>query len=176
MGTNHGEKLAGITLQDLRRRLADPPDAGQAVQRLVAAIEYKTGASPADIEDKYGWPKRTVYNWLDYLEDRGLDDGLTDQDRSGRPPELTDAQREAFFEDLHASPEEVGYDRQAWFPKLAQDHLATAYEVEYSLRHVRRLLHEAGLSWRTARPRHYQADPEQEAEFRETFKKTAGAD
>lgn len=32
-------------------------------------------------------------------------------------------------------------------------------------------MHEAGLSWRTARPRHHEADPEKEAEFQETLEK-----
>jgi transposase len=173
MGTSHGTKLAGITKAELKARLAEAPEDGEAVQRLVAAIEYKNGNSPADIEDKYGWAERTVYHWLDYLEERGLDEGLTDRPRSGRPPDLSDDDRQQFFEDLHESPEDHGYDRQAWFPPMARDHLETAYGVEYSLRHVRRLMREAGLSWRTARPRHYEADPEAEAEFREEFKKNS---
>jgi len=45
------------------------------------------------------------------------------------------------------------------------------FDVEYSLRHIRRLMDEAGLSWRTARPRHHEADPELQAEFEETVEK-----
>jgi hypothetical protein len=33
------------------------------------------------------------------------------------------------------------------------------------------MMREAGLSWRTARPRHYDADPEEEAEYQETVEK-----
>jgi len=33
-------------------------------------------------------------------------------------------------------------------------------------------MNKMGLSWRTARPEHYEADPEEVAEFQETFKKS----
>jgi len=160
MGTNHGSKLADLSEEELKARLADVPDNGEAVKRLVAAIEYKNGNTPAEIQDKYGWPERTVYNWLDYLEERGLDEGLADRPRSDRPPHLSARDRKQFFEDLHHAPKDHGYDRQAWLSPMARDHLEAAYGVEESLRHVRRLMHKAGLCWRTARPRHYKADPE----------------
>jgi transposase len=96
-----------------------------------------------------------------------------DGSRSGRPPKLTDEQKAEFFADLHESPEDVGYDRQVWFPALAYRHLTETYGVEYSRSQIYRLLHEAGLSWRTARTRHYEADSEAEAEFQETVQKAA---
>jgi len=73
--------------------------------------------------------------------------------------------------EVNESPEGVGFDRQAWFPWLVYHHLKSEYSVEYSLRHIRRLMREAGLTWRTARPEHYEGDPEQAAEFQETVKK-----
>lgn len=176
MGTSHGSKLADLTTQALQDRLADPPDDPKAVKKLVAALAYKDGESVQDIEDTYGWPTRTVYRWLDHLEERGLDDGLTDQPRSGRPAKLSDEEREEFFEHLQGSPGDYGYERQAWLPSMARDHLASEFGVVYSLRHVRRLMHEAGLTWRTARPQHYQADEEEQEAFREAFKKTRGVD
>ena len=62
-------------------------------------------------------------------------------------------------------------DRQAWFPTLVFHHVKEKFDVEYSLRHIRRLMDEAGLSWRTPRPRHHEADPELQAEFEETVEK-----
>jgi hypothetical protein len=38
------------------------------------------------------------------------------------------------------------------------------------------LKHDADLSWRTARPEHYEADHEEIAEFQETFKKALTTD
>ncbi|UHQ98478.1 winged helix-turn-helix domain-containing protein (plasmid) [Natrinema zhouii] len=46
------------------------------------------------------------------------------------------------------------------------------YDVEYSKSHAYTLLNEAELSWRIARPRHHEADPEEEVEFKETVEKS----
>lgn len=171
MATEHGGKLSDTETEDLVDQLAEQPDEGQAVMRLVAAREYKAGLSPAQIEDKYGWSEGTVYHWLGYFEERGDDAALVDKPRSGRPRKLTDEQYEQFIDELQESPQEFGYDHQAWFPLLAHHYLRSEYDVEYSLRHIRRLLNEAELSWRTARPRHHKADPEEEVEFQETVEK-----
>jgi transposase len=171
MATEHGGKLSDTETEELVDQLAEQPDEGQAVMRLVAAREYKAGLSPAQIEDKYGWPEGTIYHWLGYFEERGDDAALVDKPRSGRPRKLTDEQYERFMSELQESPQEFGYDYQAWFPVLAHHHLRSEYDVEYSLRHIRRLLDEAELSWRTARPRHHEADSEKEAEFQETVEK-----
>jgi len=108
---------------------------------------------------------------LDRFADRSLDEAPYDDDRSGRPAKLTDEQQAAFLADLQQSPEALGYDRHSWFPALAHHHLKTDHGVEYSLRHVYRLLDEAGLTYRSARPQHYRADPEDEAEFRDAVQK-----
>jgi hypothetical protein len=71
MATEHGGKLSDTETEELVDQLAEQPDEGQAVMRLVAAREYKAGLSPAQIESKYGWPEGTVYHWLGYFEERG---------------------------------------------------------------------------------------------------------
>jgi transposase len=143
----HGGKIPDTEVARIRDRLAERPDDGKAVMRLVAAREYKAGLSPAEIERKYGWPEGTVYHWLDYIEQRGLDGALRDRDRSGRPPKLSDEERDRLLEDLRGSPENCGYDHGEWIPALVDHHLETEYGVEYSIRHVRRLMNEAGISW-----------------------------
>jgi len=65
---------------------------------------------------------------------------------------LSDEAKAAFLADLRQSPEELGYDRHSWYPVLAHYHLEEEYGVEYSLRHVYRLLDEAGLTYRSAQP------------------------
>jgi transposase len=77
---------------------------------------------------------------------------------------------------LLESPEEAGYDAQAWTPQFVQHWLKTQFDVEYTLRYIRRLMYATGLSWRTARPEHYDVDPDEVAEFQETFKKSTRAD
>lgn len=168
--TKRGGKIKNISENELREHVEIDTDS-KPHWRLVVAIEYKNGLSPAQIEAKYGISKNNVYTWLDRFEERGVKAALHDTPKPGREPKLTDEEWKRFDEHLHTSPEEHGYDYQAWFPVLAHHHLKTEFDVEYCLRHVRRLLDKAGLSWRTARPRHYEADPEKEAEFQETVEK-----
>lgn len=170
--TNWGEKIPDVSLEELQEKLREIDDDGKAVKRLFTAIAYKQGSSPAEIEETYGISRKNVYLWLDRIEERGLDDALYDESRPGRPSKLTKEQRTELEETLHESPEDAGYDIQAWTPKFVQHWIKTHFDIEYTLRHVRRLMDEVGLSWRTARPEHYEADPEEIAEFQETFKKS----
>ena len=55
--------------------------------------------------------------------------------------------------------------------EVAAPHVKEAYGVEYSAGHACKLLCKAGLSYRTARPRHHEADLEQKREFQRTVKK-----
>jgi len=47
------------------------------------------------------------------------------------------------------------------------------FDVEYCERHVRRLMSEAGLSWKTARPQYYKSDERAQEAWQEGFKKSA---
>lgn len=167
-----GEKISDLTVDELQSKLADTDDDGKAVKRLMAAIAYKQGQSPAEIEDTFGISEKNIYVWLDRFEERGLDEALYDEPKPGRPSKLTDAQFDELETVLDKSPEDAGYDVQAWSPKFVQHWLKTHFDVEYTQRHVRRLMDDAGLSWRTARPKHYEADSEEIAEFQDTFKKS----
>lgn len=50
--TKHGEKLVGVDEEQLREQLRTERDP-KAIKRLVAALEYKSGLSPANIQQKY---------------------------------------------------------------------------------------------------------------------------
>lgn len=171
--TEWGGKIADITVEELQDKLAETEDDGKAVKRLMTAIAYKQGKSPADIEETYGISKKNVYMWLDRFESRGLDDALYDESKPGRPSKLSEEEFAELESVLQKSPDEAGYeDVQAWSPKFVQHWLKTHFDVEYTRRHIRRLMEEAGLSWRTARPKHYDVDPQEVAEFQETYKKS----
>jgi len=83
--TKLGEKINDITVEKLQEKLID--DDAKDIKRLMAAIAYKQGHSPADIEVIYGISKKNVYQWLDCFEERGLNDALYDESKPGRPPE-----------------------------------------------------------------------------------------
>ncbi len=168
--TKEGSKIPDLTKGRVREQLADETDP-KAIKRLTAAREYLEGLSPADIEDKYGWDRQTVYNWLNRFEERGFEAALYDDSRPGRPSELSDDRLDQFSAALHNPPEEAGYDAPAWSTALAQQYLIEAFDVAFSRRHVRRLMHKAGVSPKRPRPEPASADEAEREEFEKTVEK-----
>lgn len=146
--TGWGEKIPNVTLAELKERLGRTDDDGKAVKRLFTAIAYKQGLSPAEIEETYGVSRKNVYLWLDRIEERGLEDALYDDPKPGRPPKLTDDERTRLAEFLEDSPTTAGFEADAWTPALVQRLIQSRFDVEYTRRHVRRLLDDMGIRWR----------------------------
>jgi transposase len=168
--TKHGEKLVSVNEEQLREQLRTERDP-KAIKRLVVALEYKSGLSPAKIQHKYGWHEQTVYDWLDIVAERDAF-ALGDLPRGGSHSRLTDDQWDQLTATLAASPSKVEIDAPAWRPPLVREYIAENFDVEYSLAHMYRVMKKAGLSVQTARPIHYKADPEEQRRWREEFKKS----
>jgi len=169
--TKHGNKIPGVTVEQVREQLAEETDP-KAIKRLTVAREYLDGLSPAEIETKYGWHEQTVYGWLNRFEERGFEAALYDDKPPGQDPELAEDQFEEFAETLQQPPEQAGYDEPAWTSKLARQHLIEAYDIAYSLRHVQRLMNKAEVSWQKPRPEPSSADEEELQEYDEALKKS----
>lgn len=163
-------RLDDVTLEELQQ-LREETSGEIPRERVLAAIGRKQGDTLGRLAERHGVVEKTIRNWLDRFQVRPLEAAPYDDDRSGRPSKLAESERETLFEELQQPPTELGYDRQAWTSSLAKHHVETTYDVEYTTRHVRELMKEAGLSWRTARPRHGDADEALEAEFQDTVQK-----
>jgi transposase len=167
--------LENVSTEDLRQILAEVDD-GAAVQRLMAAITYKeiddlTQRAAAEL---YGFSESWASKWfnrLERLETEPFEDVVYDEPRSGRPSKLSEYEHGQFVEALHEPPEEIGIDAPAWSVPLASEYLSNEFDVEYCDRYVRRLLTEAGLSHKTARPDYYKSDERAQEAFQEGFKK-----
>jgi len=168
--TTWGGKLDSVDEEQLRQQLRTETDA-KAVKRLTSALLYRQGKSPAEIEKLLGFPEQTVYDWLDTVAERNLT-ALGDLPRPGQPTRLTEDQWTELTATLAASPSEAGYGEPAWTPALVRDYIAETFNVEYSLAHMYRMMKRAGLSYQTARPRHYKADPAEQRRWRREFKKS----
>jgi transposase len=169
--------LDAVSTEDLRQVLAEVDDK-KPTQRLMAAINYleEDDATLQEVAQRYGYTAGWLSRWLDRLErlaDEPFEEVVYDEPREGRPAELTDDEHEQFVAVLHESPQEVGYDAPAWSVPLARHYLAEEFDVEYCERHVRRLLSEAGLSWKTARPEYHKSDERAQEAWQEGFKKSA---
>lgn len=168
--TTWGGKLDGVDEEQLRQQLRTETDA-KAVKRLTSALLYGQGKSPAEIEELLGFPEQTVYDWLDTVAECDST-ALGDLPRPGQPTRLTDAQWTELTATLAASPSDAGYDDPTWTPALVHEYIAETFDVEYSLAHMYRVMKRAGLSYQTARPRHYKADPAEQRRWRGEFKKS----
>lgn len=136
-------RLNGVTMRDLHGVLEEI-EGNLAVQRVLAAIAYKQGDTTRRLAERHNVSQQTIRNWLDRFEHQPVTEAPYDAHRRGRPPKLSPGQRERFETDLATNPTDLGYVSQSWSPALAQHHLETEYGVGYSLRHVRRLMRDAG--------------------------------
>ena len=164
-------KLEDISLADLHELLGEV-DEKKPTQRLMLAILYKQGPSVPMIAEWFDMRERTVYDWFDRMETEPIDEAIYDDPRPGRPAKLTGEQRTAFEAALEDAPADHGIDAPAWTPAVAQAYIRREFDVEYTQRHVQRLLKDAGLSWQTPRPQPPTADAEDREQSRENLKNT----
>ncbi|MDB2260638.1 hypothetical protein DJ83_09990 [Halorubrum ezzemoulense] len=165
-------RLDGVTLEELYE-LKGQIDEGKPRERVLAAIGRKQGDHLDTLAERHGVVEKTIRNWLDRFEKEPIEQAPYDTPRPGRPAKIQGEEREQLFEQLQQPPTELGYDQQAWSAKLLLHHVKKEYGVEYHENYAYELLREAGLSLRTARPRHHEADPEEKAEFQETVEKNS---
>jgi transposase len=116
------------------------------------------GLTAPQIAQRVERSRRFVQRGCYAYRDHGLD-GLADKPRTGRPPQLDDAQQEAFKRRMLAGPTPAdgvctlrGVD--------AQRILEQEFGVNYCLNGVYALMHRLNLSCLKPRPRHRQSDPQ----------------
>ena len=81
------------------------------------------GHSPNEAAQIFNHSPRSIHNWLHRLASQGLS-GLQDTPQPGRPPRLSQIDRERLRQDLDHSPQELGYDQNLWDGILLSHHLA----------------------------------------------------
>lgn len=91
-----------------------------------------------------------------------------DKPRDGRPTLLNPKQKALLQRRMHKGIAE-GDIRRGWQTKDVLNFLKEEFNIRFSQRHVRRILHEIGMSWKVPRPEHKNRD---EKAVR-TFKKTS---
>lgn len=136
-------RIEDVPMEGLRAA-TESFDEHRSIRRLYAAIIYKQGVSAPRIADWFDVRPATVYGWLDRLDSaESIIEAVRDDTRPGRPTKLNEEEREEFFELLSKPPTAVGMDSNKWTPQLAKELLASRYGVDYSVRHLRRLLKRA---------------------------------
>lgn len=146
-------RLEQVTADELREHL-DVVEEKRATLRLIVGINYKEGVTQSELANWYGISRTTVHNWLnrlERLENEPVEDVIYDAQRPGRPSKLSPDQWDDFVSILEESPHEVGIGEAEWTPELVQTLIEEKYDVEYSRRHVRELMNQASLTWKTTR-------------------------
>lgn len=136
-------RLKEVPLEALRAELDEFEDR-RPLLRLLAAILYKQGPSVPTLAAWFDVRPATVYAWFDRIESaESVHEAIHDDPRPGRPSKLSTAERRELLQLLRQSPGEVGYPGEAWTPESVADLIHERYDVDYSVRHVRRLMDEA---------------------------------
>ncbi|MFC5971134.1 helix-turn-helix domain-containing protein [Halomarina salina] len=138
-------RLEGVPVADLLDAL-DAATSAKATKRLMVAVLYKRGHSVPVVADWFGMRENTIYAWFDRLEAEPIEQAVRDRPRPGRPPKLDENERRELDATLHEPPTAAGYDADAWSVSLVRRHIAETYDVEYTHRHVRNLVDDAGVS------------------------------
>jgi hypothetical protein len=92
------------------------------------------------------------------------------------PLNLVTTSFDQFSAALHNPPKEADYDAPAWNTALAQQYLLEAFDGAFSRRHVRRLIHKAGVYSARPRPEPASADESEQKKFEGTVEKIGQRD
>lgn len=107
--------------------------------RALCVLLIGEGRRPDQVAAWLGEHTRTLERWRKRFLNSGLD-GLIDETSPGRPPKLSEREWQRLEVDLSQTPSDFDLDGKKWQGKLLQEHLATNYGIEFSLRQCQRLL------------------------------------
>lgn len=162
------EFLPKVTVEELRQSY-EKEQSGWPKIRLLIAIKRKEGQSMDSIAEQLQISRTAVNESLHRFLERGIS-AKDDEKRSGRPRKLTKKQLKGLRKKLISGPRKG--TNVLWTTRQILDLVKREYGLEYTTRHLRRLMHQLGFSLQKPRPRHYKTDIAKQAHF----KKTSGRD
>ena len=151
------------------QRQAQTDKAPRVVLRLQAVRLSLEGRTTPDIARLLGVDRTAVYDWICLWNEHRLA-GLKEGHRSGRPSELSAAQKEQLVDIVESGPIAYGLNTGVWTSPLLGHVVAEEFGVCYHAGHVRKLLKALGCSVQRPTTRLVQADPrKQNAWVRYTY-------
>ena len=154
------------SLEYLQARYREEKD-GRLARRLQGVYLARMGRTCPEIMAVTGTARRTVQQWVAKYNRGGLDE-LFDKPRPGQPTKLPRNREEEFLRRLEQGSTPADGVRVLNGPAI-QRILKREFGQTYSLGGVVDLLHRLGYSYLCPRPRHEQADPAAQEEFKKTF-------
>jgi transposase len=156
-----------LSARELRQRAARCGDSRVAC-RVLAIAGVLEGASRAAAAAACGMDRQTLRDWVHRYNAEGIA-GLSDAQRSGRPPALSQAQMQELKALVLAGPDLAHDGVVRWRCIDLRSVIEARYEVVVHERTVGKLLRRMGLTRLQPRPYH----PKKDAEAQEDFKKTS---
>jgi putative transposase len=114
--------------------------------------------------------RTTIQTWVKAFNKGGLE-AILPNAPPGRPSSLTEGQKNLLKADVSTHPRELGYDFSNWEGKSVSEHIKNKFGVLLKVRQCQYLLHELGFTLQRPRYKFPKADPEEQEEFIQEFKK-----
>ena len=125
------------------------------------------GLTCPQVGELLGDSARTVVNWVQRFESRGLA-GLSEGERPGRPSRLSEQQLARIEAALRRSPSGFGLPTEMWDGPTLSEFLRCELGVNLKVRQCQRLFRQLGFRLRKPRPQVAQADPVFQAAHKKT--------
>lgn len=151
------------TLRRLKvlRQVAQTDHAPRVALRLEAIMLSVQGQTSGQIAQGLQVDRTRVHAWIGAWNEHG-DEGLLEGHRSGRPAELSAAQREQLADILDSGPVAHGLNTGVWTSPLIAQIIEEEFAVSYHPGHVRHLLKRLNFSVQRPKTRLVQADPQKQ--------------
>lgn len=140
------------------RKAAERDGAYRVARRLHAVILNSQGRTSGEVARILESPRSKVSLWLAHFQEHGVA-GLLEGHRSGRPAELTEAQRQKLADILDSGPVAYAFDCGVWTSSRIARVIEEEFGVCYHPGYVRKLLHRMKFSVQRPRRVLVRADP-----------------
>ena len=101
--------------------------------------------SQAEVARHLGVSEAAVSHWKEKLEEHGAA-GLKTHSASGRPPSLSQKDKQVLLKKLKAGASAAGFETERWTQVRIQQVIEREFEVHYHPNYISRLMHDLGWS------------------------------
>lgn len=160
-------KLHHRTLDKLTRdkKEAERDGVYRVAKRIHAILLNHDGKTSGQIVSLLKSPQSCICEWLKNYEEYGYE-GLLEGHRSGRPPKLSEAHKNALCDIIDSGPVAYGFLSGVWTSPMIARVIQEEFGQEYHVGHVRKLLSQLGFSVQRPKRLLAKADPEAQDRWR----------
>lgn len=144
---------AGISYSEVKNAYDKEKDARIKLRLLIILKAFKIKSS-YKIGEQVNASHVKVQRWINRFNKNGFD-GLKDYSKTGRPAYVND-KKKIILKEILDSPKEFSV---GWRTLEVLDKIKKRFQIKYTARHVRRLLHKLGYSRVKPRPSNINKDP-----------------